>query len=43
MRNAIASCPNTLFVVAAGNNGTNNDTTPHYPCNYGAGRTTWRT
>ena len=29
-------CPNTLFVVAAGNDGTNNDTTPHYPCNYGA-------
>jgi subtilisin family serine protease len=37
MRNAIASCPNTLFVFAAGNNGTSNDTTPHYPCNYGAG------
>ena len=37
MRNAIAGCPNTLFVVAAGNNGTSNDTTPHYPCNYGAG------
>ena len=25
-----------LFVVAAGNDGTNNDTMPHYPCNYGA-------
>src|SRR5690242_13973783 len=37
MRNAIAGCPNTLFVVAAGNDGTNNDTNPHYPCNYGAG------
>jgi subtilisin family serine protease len=36
MRNAIAGCPSTLFVVAAGNDGTNNDTTPHYPCNYGA-------
>ena len=36
MRNAIASCPNVLFVVAAGNDGTNNDTAPHYPCNYGA-------
>jgi len=36
MRNAIAGCPNTLFVVAAGNDGTSNDTTPHYPCNYGA-------
>jgi subtilisin family serine protease len=36
MRNAIAGCPNVLFVVAAGNNGTNNDSTPHYPCNYGA-------
>ncbi len=36
MRDAIAACPNTLFVVAAGNDGVNNDTTPHYPCNYGA-------
>ena len=36
MRNAIAGCPNVLFVVAAGNDGTNNDTAPHYPCNYGA-------
>ena len=36
MRDAIASCPNVLFVVAAGNDGTNNDSTPHYPCNYGA-------
>ena len=36
MRDAIAACPNTLFVVAAGNDGTNDDTTPHYPCNYGA-------
>ncbi len=36
MRNAVAGCPNVLFVVAAGNNGTSNDTAPHYPCNYGA-------
>ena len=38
MRDAIASpaCANTLFVVAAGNDGENDDTTPHYPCNYGA-------
>ena len=36
MRDAIAACPNTLFVVAAGNDGLNNDTNPHYPCNYGA-------
>jgi thermitase len=36
MRDAIAACPNTLFVVAAGNDGVNDDTTPHYPCNYGA-------
>jgi thermitase len=36
MRDAIASCPNTLFVVAAGNDGLSDDTTPHYPCNYGA-------
>ena len=36
MRDAIASCPNVLFVFAAGNDGTNNDSVPHYPCNYGA-------
>jgi subtilisin family serine protease len=36
MRDAIASCPGVLFVVAAGNDGTNNDSFPHYPCNYGA-------
>jgi subtilisin family serine protease len=36
MRDAIAACPNTLFVVAAGNDGVSNDTMPHYPCNYGA-------
>ena len=36
MRDAIASCPNTLFVFAAGNDGVSDDQTPHYPCNYGA-------
>jgi thermitase len=36
MRDAIASCPSTLFVVAAGNDGVSDDQTPHYPCNYGA-------
>jgi subtilisin family serine protease len=36
MRDAIASCPNTLFVVAAGNNGESDDRIPHYPCNYGS-------
>ena len=30
--NAIKASPNTLFAVAAGNDGTNNDTTPHNPC-----------
>ena len=29
---AIASSPNTLFVVAAGNDGVDNDLLPHYPC-----------
>jgi subtilisin family serine protease len=29
---AIADHPNTLYVVAAGNSGTNNDSTPYYPC-----------
>jgi len=33
---AMAAHPDTLFVVAAGNDGVNDDTTPHYPCNYGA-------
>ncbi len=28
-----------LFVTAAGNNNSNNDTTPFYPCSYGAGPT----
>ena len=31
---ALATAPNTLFVVAAGNDGTDNDTTPEYPCDY---------
>lgn len=31
---AINNYPNTLFVVAAGNQGTNNDLEPQYPCNY---------
>ena len=36
MSDAITNNPNTLFVVAAGNDGTDNDTTPRYPCNYTA-------
>ena len=36
MRDAIASCPSTLFVFAAGNDGLSDDKTPHYPCNYGS-------
>lgn len=31
---AIAANPDTLYVVAAGNDTANNDTTPHYPCAY---------
>ncbi len=31
--NAIKSRPNTLYAVAAGNDGVNNDTSPHTPCN----------
>ena len=31
---AIANAPNTLFVVAAGNDGENNDVSPSYPCSY---------
>ena len=36
IRDVIASpaCANTLFVVAAGNDGTNDDSFPHYPCDY---------
>jgi subtilisin family serine protease len=33
-RAAIAAAPNTLFVVAAGNSASNNDTTGEYPCDY---------
>ncbi len=31
---AIAANPGTLYVVAAGNDGVNNDSTPSYPCAY---------
>lgn len=31
---AITAYPETLFVVAAGNDGTDNDLTPQYPCSY---------
>ena len=34
LEDAIASHPNTLYVVAAGNETTNNDATPSYPCSY---------
>ena len=33
LRDAIHGAPETLFVVAAANDGSNNDTTPIYPCN----------
>jgi thermitase len=33
-RDAIAAAPNTLFVVAAGNDGADNDRRPEYPCDY---------
>lgn len=33
---AIRNATNTLFVFAAGNNANNNDTSPTYPCSYGA-------
>jgi subtilisin family serine protease len=33
-RDAIAAAPSTLFVVAAGNDGADNDSTPEYPCDY---------
>jgi subtilisin family serine protease len=36
MADAIASSPNTLFVVSAGNDAINNDANPQYPCNYTA-------
>lgn len=34
MNRAIANAPNVLFVIAAGNDGTNNDLTPSYPASY---------
>jgi len=34
MLDAINGAPGTLFVVAAGNSGDNNDSAPFYPCNY---------
>jgi subtilisin family serine protease len=33
-RDAIAAAPDVLFVAAAGNQGTDNDSSPRYPCNY---------
>ena len=33
-KEAIAASPDTLFVVAAGNEGKNNDRRPSYPCNF---------
>jgi subtilisin family serine protease len=36
MSDAITGAPNTLFVVSAGNDATNNDANPQYPCNYTA-------
>jgi thermitase len=32
IEDAIASAPRTLFVIAAGNDGVDNDASPHYPC-----------
>jgi subtilisin family serine protease len=34
VRAAYKNADETLFVVAAGNDGTDNDATPRYPCNY---------
>lgn len=34
LADAIAANPQTLFVIAAGNEGENNDVSPHYPCVY---------
>lgn len=33
-RDAIAANPGTLYVISAGNDAQNNDSVPHYPCNY---------
>jgi subtilisin family serine protease len=38
MLDAINGCPGSLFVFAAGNDGTNDDTFPAYPCSYPAGK-----
>jgi subtilisin family serine protease len=32
--NALAANPDVLFVIAAGNDGVDNDATPHYPCDF---------
>jgi subtilisin family serine protease len=32
--NAIAAAKETLFVISAGNDGQDNDSSPHYPCDY---------
>jgi subtilisin family serine protease len=32
--NALAANPNVLFVISAGNDGVDNDSTPHYPCDF---------
>ena len=34
MKNVIDGAATTLFVVAAGNDATNNESIPQYPCNY---------
>nr|MDQ4008996.1 S8 family serine peptidase [Actinomycetota bacterium] len=34
LHDVIARSPDTLFVVAAGNSGSDNETAPEYPCNY---------
>jgi subtilisin family serine protease len=34
VRDAIAANPLTLYVISAGNDGEDNDSEPHYPCNY---------
>lgn len=33
-RAAFGANPHVLFVISAGNDGTNNEAVPHYPCNY---------
>jgi hypothetical protein len=34
VRDAISANPGTLFVISAGNDTQDNDSVPHYPCNY---------